>query len=348
MAMKTEQKIYAASGVLVVLLVGLWVANKSEKDDAMAHSLTAASATLPEIKLPADDADKITKIEIKNAAKGEVVLEKQGENWKLTKPVDYPANQQNVKTLIDNVKEIRVKDSIDTGKGQYATYDLEDDKAVHVQLYKDTAKAVDLYFGKSGTRGQMTRVADKDGVYVASGYSNYLYTREVKDWRDRDVMKFEDSNVVSVSLVNSNGAFSFSKGEGDKWSGTYKGKAISGFDQEKVKDMLRAFKALSADDFAEADKTPADTGLDKPATVAIKLKDEGGTLKVNVGKEVTGKGRYAQKEGNPTVFVLSTYVSDWAVAAESKFQKPEAVKDGGAPGGGKGDGGAPKKPAGHP
>jgi hypothetical protein len=109
--------------------------------------------------------------------------------------------------------------------------------------------------------------------------------------------------------------------------------------------MLRAFKALSADDFAEAGKSEADTGLDKPATLAIKLKDEGGTIKINVGKDVAGKGRYAQKEGSPTVFVLSTYVSDWAVAAESKFQKPEAVKDGGAPGGGKADGG-PKK--GHP
>jgi hypothetical protein len=311
----------------------------------MAHSLSAASASLPEIKLPADDADKISKIEIKNAGKGEVVLEKQGDSWKLTKPVQYPANQQNVKTLIDNAKEIRVKDSIDTGKGQYATYDLEDDKAVHVQLFKEATKAVDLYFGKSGTRGQMTRIADKDGVYVASGYSNYLYTREVKDWRDRDVLKFEDANVVSVSLDNANGSFSFSKGSDDKWSGTFKGKAINGFDPEKVKDMLRAYKTLSADDFAEPDKTPADTGLDKPASLAFKLKDEGGTIKLAVGKEVTGKGRYAQKDGNPTVFVLSTYVSDWAVGSESKFQKPEAIKDAGASssGGAKSDAGAKKK-----
>jgi len=57
--------------------------------------------------------------------------------WKLTKPVNYAANQANVKSLIDNLKELRLKDSIDTGKTQYATYDLDDDKAVHVQLYKD-------------------------------------------------------------------------------------------------------------------------------------------------------------------------------------------------------------------
>ncbi len=336
MAMKIEQKIYTATGVLVVLLGSLWLVQKNAKDDAVAHSQAAASAALPEVKLPADDVDKVTKIQIKNAGKGEVVLEKEGDNWKLTKPVNYPANQQNVKSLLDNLKEVKLKDTIDNGTGQYATYELDDEKAVHVQVFKDTAKGIDLYFGKSGTRGQMTRLSDKDGVYVASGYSSFLYTRETKDWRDRDVMKFEDANVVSVNLKNDNGVFSFSQ-NGDKWTGTFKGKPIPSLDGDKVKDMLRTYKSLSAEDFAD-DKPPSETGLDKPAVLAIALKDAGGTLKINVGKTSTGSSRYAQKEGTPTVFVLSSFAADWAVANESKFQKPEAVKDGGVaekPDGGK-------------
>jgi hypothetical protein len=331
MPMKTEQKIYTATGVLVVLLGGLWLVQKSAKDDAMAHTPGASSASLPDVKLPAEDVDKITKVAIKNAAKGEVVLEKDGDSWKLTKPLSYPANQQNVKSMLDNLKEIKLKDSIDSGKGQYPTYELDDDKAVHLQVYKGDSKAIDFFFGKSGTRGQMMRLADKDGVYVANGYSSYLYTREVKDWRDRDVLKFEDGNVISASLTNENGAFSFSKSD-DKWTGTYKGKAIPNFDQEKVKDMLRGYKALTAEDFAD-DKSPADTGLDKPATLSFTLKDNGGTLNVHVGKTSTGSSRYAQKEGNPTVFILSSFAADWATAAESKFQKPE-TKDGGTDAGG--------------
>jgi hypothetical protein len=316
MAMKTEQKIYAASGVLVVLLVGLWVANKSAKDEAMAHSLTAASATLPEIKLPADDADKITKIEIKNAGKGEVVLEKQGENWKLTKPVDYPANQQNVKTLIDNIKEIRVKDSIDTGKSQYATYDLEDDKAVHVQLYKDTTKAVDLYFGKSGTRGQMTRVADKDGVYVASGYSNYLYTRDVKDWRDR-IVKFQDG--ASSRITQGTNGHSASKGD-DKWTGTFKARR-SRFRPGEGEGHVAGFKTLSADDLPNRQGS-ADTGLDKR-----RVQDEGrrGHLKLNVGKGVRARGVVREK---PHGFVW--HVVSVGVTPESNLKRrPSGQRRGG-------------------
>jgi hypothetical protein len=327
MAMKIEQKIYAAGGVLVLLLGGLWMVMKNAREDAAAHSQVAAAAALPEIKLAADEADKITKIQIQNAGKGEVVLEKQGDAWKVTKPVNYPANQAHVKALIDNLKELRLKDSIDTGKTQYAAFDLEDEKAVRVQLYKDTTKAFDLYFGKSGTRGQMTRLTDKDGVYVTSGYSSYLYTREVKDWRDRDIVKFEDGNVISASINNENGNFSFSKND-DKWTGTFKGKPIPNLEVEKVKDMLRSFKALTADDFGDG-KTPAETGLDKPSTVTFSLKDDGGVIKILVGKTSTGTSRYAQKDGNPTIFTVSSFAGDWATAALSKFQKPEAGKDAG-------------------
>jgi hypothetical protein len=321
-----------------VVLGGLYLVQKSNKDEMVMHTPGAVSSTsLPEVKLPTDDVDKITKIQIKNAAKGEVVLEKQGDTWKLTKPVAYAANQQNVKSLLDNLKELKLKDTIDSGKNQYATYELDDEKSVHVQVFKDASKSLDLFFGKSGTRGQMTRLSDKDGIYVASGYSSYLYTREVKDWRDRDVMKFEDGNVISASLTNENGAFSFSKSD-DKWTGTYKGKPIPNFDPEKVKDMLRAYKGLTAEDFAD-DKSTAETGLDKPATLSFTLKDNGGTQKISVGKTSTGSSRYAQKEGGPTVFILSSFAADWAAAAESKFQKPE-TKDGGTDS--KADGGKKK------
>ncbi len=328
MAITTNQKIYAAGGALAVLLGGLWLTQRSAKEDAVAHSINATTAALPSVKVTAEDADKITKLEIKNASKTDVVLEKDGDSWKVTKPVNFAANQQNVKSLLDNLKELKFKDVIDTGKTLYATYELDDDKAVHVEAWKGADKAVDLFFGKSGTRGQMTRVTDKDGVWVTSGYSSYLYTRDVKDWRDRDILKFEDANVVSVALENKNGKFSFSK-NGEDWSGTFKGKTIAAFDPEKVKDLIRAYKALTADDFAD-DKSPSDTGLDKPeATVAFTLKDNAGTPKIAVGKVSSGTSHYAQKEGSPTVFVLSSWTSEWATAEQSKFQKP-------------GDAGAPK------
>ncbi len=63
------------------------------------------------------------------------------------------------------------------------------------------------------------------------------------------------------------------------------------FDEAKVKDLLRAYKALTAEDYGEA-KDKAASGLDKAeengGVVHIKLKDNAGDLTVKVGKVVQG------------------------------------------------------------
>jgi hypothetical protein len=328
MAIKSQQKIYVAMAVLAVVLGALFFTQKKVKDEAAAHSPGAAAAQLPNIKLGADDIDKITKVEIKNGTKSQVTLEKDGETWKVTRPVVSPANQANVKSMLDNMKTLEAKELMESGKARYAEFELEDDKAVRVTAFKGGDKALDAIFGKTGSRGQMFRAPDRDGVFIAKNYTGYQYQRDVKDWRDRDLLKFEDGNVISVAIARPQGTLSFSKND-DKWTATVKGKPLADFDAEKIKDMLRSYKSLTAEDFADG-KSAADTGLDKPeATVTITLKDNGGTIKLSFGKTSTGTARYAQKEGSPQVYTLSAWAVEWATTGESKFQKVVS-KDAGA------------------
>ncbi len=333
--MKTEHKIYIGLAILLVLIGAVYMQTKKSQRDEVSHAMTASSAEFPAIKLPSDDVDKVTKVSIKNGDKDEIVLEKRDKTWMVVKPLEAKANEQNVKSMLDNLKSLEVNDAINAtpqAPQMYKDYDLEPDKAVHVVAYTGDTKALDAWFGKSGSRGQMARVEGKPGIYVVSGYSAYQFTRAVKDWRDKQIMKFEDANVANVTIDNEAGAFSFSK-NGDTWTGTFDKKPIERFDPEKVKDMLRAFRALSAEDFADG-KSDADTGLDKPsATVVITLKDNGGTFKIEVGKTSSGTSRYARKDGDKTVYVVGSWSADWAVAKADKFQKPDEKKDAGADGG---------------
>lgn len=331
--MKTEHKIYIGLAILAVLIGAVYMQTKKSEKDTASHAAVASSADLPAIKLPSDDVDKVTKVSIKNGDKDEIVLEKRDTTWMVVKPLEAKANETNVKSMLDNLKALEVKDAINAtpeAPQMYKEYDLEADKAVHVVAFKGADKAFDAWFGKSGSRGQMARVEGKPGIWVVGGYSGYQYTRAVKDWRDKQIMKFEDANVANVTITNEAGEYSFSK-NGDAWTGTFDKKAIERFDAEKVKDMLRAFRALNAEDFADG-KTDADTGLDKPAaTVVITLKDNGGTYKIEVGKTSTGSSRYARKDGDKTVYVIGSWSADWAVAKAEKFQKPDGKgKDAGA------------------
>jgi hypothetical protein len=334
--MTTEKKIYIGLFVLLVLAGLLYLQSKKSRQDTMTHSAPATSASLPEVKLSSEDADKVSRLVIKNADKPEVVLEKRDDKWLLVKPLEAPANKDNVKQAIDNLKEVKVKDVInDTPEAPnvYKEYQLEAEKAMHVQAFKGQDKAFDAWFGKSGSRGQMARFGDKTAVWVVSGYSSYQFTREIKNWRHTEMLKFEDANVVSAAITNEEGAFSFSK-NGDKWSGTFKKKDIERFDPEKVKNMLLAFKNLNAEDFAD-DKSDEDTGLDKPvATVQIQLKDNAGDYKLSFGKTSTGSSRHVLKDGDKTKYIVGSWTSDWAVSKLDKFQKPDE-KDAGASDGGK-------------
>lgn len=334
--------------VLAALAGGVYF---KAKQDQKIGTVQTTNAELPAIGAT-DDLDKIS---ITNADKGEIVLEKKGDKWEVEKPVVAEAHQANVKSLVDNLKELKATDQISQAPSEdmKKDYSFDPAKAVHVVAYKGADKKVDVTFGKSGARGQMAMIGDKPGIYLVSGYSSYLYTRELKGFRNTEIFKFDDANANQLTVENKNGVLSFTKG--DKWAGTAKGKPIANLDEEKVKDAIRAFKALNADGFGDG-KTPAETGLDNPeAKITISLKDNAGTYKLNVGKVSSGTERYAQKEGDATVYTITSYISDWALAEPSKFEKSKdagAAKSGPTPmempPGLDGMGGMGGLPPGHP
>ncbi len=337
--MKQEHKLYAGVAILVALGIGVYTARSGARKEAEQHHVTAA-ADLPTVKLSKEDADKITKFVIKNADKGEVTLQKKGDNWELTKPLSAPANQANIKSLVENIQKIELSALIAQGTETYKKYELDGEKSVHAQAFKGDEKVLDVFFGKSGSRGQMARVAGTDAVYAAKGYSSYQWAREIKNWRDTEILKFEDGNAISVEIENPNGKFSFTK-QDDEWAGSFYPRGDNGklaakakdwelFDGGKVKNMLRAYKNLKASDFAEKG---ADTGVDEPLThggvVRIKLKDDTGDFTVKLGKTQEGSNRYAVQEGGDgTVYVVSSWAADWATAEAEKYQKAEEKDDG--------------------
>jgi hypothetical protein len=323
------------AGVVVLALLGFFVW-KASKDDAKIGQPVVTAKDFPTISA-AEDIDKIS---ITNGDKPEVVLEKVPDPkgtpvdggvatvWRLSKPVAAAANQQTLKDLVANLKDLKVDSQINLKLDDTVRKDKQLDAAhgVHVVAWKGADKKVDETFGKSGPAGQLVVVSDKpDVVWAAKGYSSYLYTKESKDFRDKEVFKFDDANASQVTIVNSHGTLSFTKG--DKWVGTLDKKAIARFDEEKVKDLLRAYKGLNADDFGDG-KSLADVGLDKPeATVTITLKDGAGTYELLVGKVSSGTNRYAKRAQDDLIYQITSYAADWATSDASKY---ESAADAGA------------------
>jgi Domain of unknown function (DUF4340) len=335
MALSTDKKLYVAVGVLVVLGGAFYLQHKKQAQEAESYTLEGQEKNLPKLDITEADVNKIDKIDISQPAGDagkavDVELVKKGKTWSLAKPLQASANQTNVKSLLDNLKTLKVSEQIDPSKQSYDRYGLTDAKATHAVFYEGGKALADLYLGDNGSRGQMTRIAGRDGVYAIQDFSSYMYKRKVKDWRDQTIFKFDDSDVKEVAIENDNGKFDFVKA-GDSWTGKFaKGQSdalakMDDLDPQKVKNMLNAYKDLNAEDFGDG-KKPADVGLDKPtATVTLTMKD-GGKKVLEVGGKSTGSNRWAQTNQSPQIYSISSWTAEWATAEDSKFEKTKSEK----------------------
>ncbi len=341
--MKQEHKLYAMIGAVVALGVVVFIVMGDREKSAEARSAPAASADLPTVKLAKEEAEKVTKFVIQNKDKGEVTLEKKGDEWVLSKPMEAKANQANVKSIIENLEKIELSAVIGKDPAIHEKYELVGDKAVHIQAFKGKDKVIDMLFGKSGSRGQMARLGG-DGaeptVYATKGYSAYVWGRETRNWRHNEVLKFEDGNVIATEIENEHGKFSFTKAD-DKWTAKHyarndkgelasKGKDVDKFDEAKIKDMLRAFKNLKATNFAEEkDDTGVAEAVKTGGVIRVTMKDEDKPKYViNVGKEQEGSNRFLKVDGDDTVYIATSWAGDWAGAKVEKFQETDDAKEG--------------------
>jgi hypothetical protein len=354
--MKTEHKIYAALAVLALAGSELYFSRANgQKRSAMESTLPE----LPKIALAKGDAEKITRLELTTPDEDDkskshtITLDKQLDDWEVTSPVKTVASTSKVQALIDNLKDLKVKDAIDRGTGLYDEFDVTGTKALHVVAWRGEEKVSDLYFGKSGTRGQSVRLAGVDGVFTmansrSEGFAGFLYTRNLRGWRETSILTFDGGNVVLVEIANKNGSFSFVR-SGDKWSGSFAKRNVHGeldapeptwthFDGSKVEDLIQNYKSLSADDFGE-EQDRAGSGVDEAeetgGVVHIRLKDNGGDWTIRVGKLSKRASRWAIKDsrwaikegGDGTLYVLSPWTADWATANAKRFEESRDAVD---------------------
>lgn len=330
--MDQQKKLYVTAALLVAAGGLLVVQRQGQQADATAHSAAGLAAKLPKLDLSEEKVGNIDRITLSQAgkdgaARAEVVLKKSGnEAWVIEKPLSSKANASNVKSLLDNLPKLKLVEEITAATDDYDRWGVSDDKALKATFFQGETQVFDVLFGDNGSRGQMTRLPGTDGVFAVKGYSKWLYERDVKGWRDKTMFKFDDKEVVKVSIENEHGKFAFEK-DGDGWKGRYAARGalsdIKEFASAKVDDLLRAYKALSAVDFGDGKQT-TEVGLDKPmAQVRIELVGGKALHELKLGTTAEGANRWALTNGSPQIFAISSWSADWATAELSKFQKDE-------------------------
>jgi antitoxin component of MazEF toxin-antitoxin module len=230
----------------------------------------------------------------------ELVIEKQGDSWILTRPVVAPADTSRISTLIDGLNAITAEAVVSTNPERYGRYEVDDQAATVVRLgYGDQTQ--ELYIGKTGPdfQSRYIRQGADERVGEATGVPNIIVTQD--NWRDKQLWELSKTGIAGAKIEAPDGSYFLSL-EAGGWSVLSENETFA-TDSSGVAQFLDRISKLSADGFlteldADSIRSVADHSLE------ITLQN-GQTQRINILKRESDLALTLDE--NADVFKLYSY-----------------------------------------
>jgi len=249
------------------------------------------------------------KIEISYDKKN-VLLKKKNDKWLLIKnEKDYPADEKAVKEVLDKVKNFNKKDIISKNPKKQKLFEVTKGKGVEVKIFDKNNKMTAHFFVGKAAPDFFSTYVRKEGsseVVVAKGYLPSVFKKEVNDWRDKQIFKFDKENVAKISIKSKEKEIVLIKADTGKWNIVKPEKMKA--EKKKVYEFLREISDLKAISFPDEEITEEKAGLNKPEyTIKLDLiTNKKHTLLI--GKKTKDTRYYVKSDTSPYIMLLSEYM----------------------------------------
>jgi hypothetical protein len=246
------------------------------------------------------DQAKVTSLELVSAGQT-IRLEKTGEEWKLVKPVQAPADFVSVNGVLGQLQSAQMTALKDRPE------DLKDlrqyglDKPVVVATIGMGGPALTLEVGKEGDPGSVwAREPSKPPVFSINNGVAMELQKKVDDFRRKDVFEFRPFNTTRFEITRGTDtrAFERIKGTGENAVDTWKQVVPSEktVDSSNLEGALLDFSNLRAESFVAS--AGAGTGHNAPSAVIVVKFDEG-KKEERVVFGTTASGIFATRADQP-------------------------------------------------
>lgn len=195
-------------GVALLVIGGAAVWAVMSRTGDTPPSETSAASDFPDLERDDIAALEITRPEDEAAVR----LERQGEAWRITQPIQAAADQSAVTTALDKLDELEVRSVAASAAQFHERLEVDAEHGVRV-VARDAEGEVlaDLWIGAYRGGNTMVRREGQDQVVAVRGSIKFAFNKELRDWRDRSMLTLEADEVREVSWVGPNGTFRFSR-----------------------------------------------------------------------------------------------------------------------------------------
>jgi len=175
----------------------------------------------------------------------DITFEKSKDNWLITKPENWPANQELINKLMSKLKNIEIISKIDTKDDK--NFEFNDKKVLKLKTDKEDYT---IFLGKKDKSYRFQYVKLSDKIYlVDASFTNYL-PLTVNQIKDKAIYNIE--NPISFSLKTDNETIEITF---DNETSIINGKNI---DKEKTKKLIELITKFESNTFADNNTLPKD------------------------------------------------------------------------------------------
>ncbi len=317
-----------AVGVLVVLGVAAFLVFRETPD--------AGKQKLDELIEPVA-AGVLDRIEItRHEGSGDslreekIVLEREGEDWRMKQPVDYAVNPTSVERMVEALTGLDAVDAISENPDKHHVLEVDDELGIEVEALGAGETLADLIVGVNRNNMTYVRLPGGDTVYRITGSHRPTFNKSAKNLRDKKVLDLDDDSVARIEFYNEHGELVLERrGEGEGEEAELvpldPETEIENFDQRHAKSIARTLTGLSARDFADGDPPVSETGLGEDAArVVFEAEKDGEPIEITVriGKEKDRK-RYLTTSLSDQVFLVSKHMVERLAASADDFSRTD-------------------------
>lgn len=290
------------NNTLIVLVCAVILAGAVYYFDFRHPKDTAApkDTSKPALSLQASDVTGMTLTHPARAGEPSIELEKRGNGWQITQPVDTAADQPTIEGLVDEIAGARVDQTEPGSADRRKVYGLDPPRTSLELRMQNGAKHTLLFGEKDFTDASVYTVID-GGQNVSLLPSALFETvnKRLDDLRDRAVLHFDSAATASFNLKNGSGELVASK-QKDMWK--FSKPADSSADADAIATLLGGIASAKFVGVAdEKSDNLAKYGLATPAVTFTAVDDKGVKATLLVGKK-DAENYFARDASRPTIF----------------------------------------------
>jgi hypothetical protein len=248
-------------------------------------------------------------------ATGEVLLTCTKDGKWIVGAQNYPANDNLATSIRDDIKNIKILDTVShsDSAATLERYGLDTAQAVTVTASDADGKVLrTIIIGKESSTGSQTYIKIGSGkdIYLVSGSLKNTFGKSVGELRSDEVYSVKDSDISHVAVSSAEGKWELEKsGTPEVWSIASGNKSIT-LDTEKTASFVSSLATLNAQSWADEN-----TVLPENGGVTMTLTAAGKEISVTVYKIGNGKDDKDDKylgtsTSTPYKFYLAKYAAD--------------------------------------